>query len=590
MSISVIKLTNRALVGNDISFEDINKLAYKVGYVVDPRCCTEAVRDYLNTRPTDYNSTFYKSWDKVANSSRFDIWIDQIKSYIANYVLNVQYVPNKGSEQPEFTDLKVILPITQEEVNEVCCSMLYSGIALGEDTLNMILEVITDVDIEKVKNKEALVHLHKKFGTVPSDNVEFVRYLTFLATGKTLLIKDKATWVALRGATINLAELVTTFGNGNLDIGTKKLSEIFFRFKPIFLALRNTEENKVIVNSLDRLADKYHKPMKIGFFESILSNPKLLADLPNRLKECSNYKKVLLLQTIMVRQKELEMQFFLVRNNKIWAKEKKVSSKNHYSVIYSIIYQSLVDSMSKKACEIKLPKGINLALPTSEKSYVGLFPIGTSFDLTDKDTILGIHRLKENAYGYLDFSLSSTNNDKIGWNAKFKDGEGKIMFSGDICDWSRSKEVTELYYCANGFKENYILKVNDYDKQGNIPFKFFIAQEAIDTNSKRFKERNYMVDPNNIKFLIDLVIEGGEQSIGVITPKKLILAKFRTGNAEVAGVSITNRYAKYAEDIMDCYVNLEKVLTDAGFTINSGNEPDIDLTKLSKDTLISLLA
>ena len=99
-----------------------------------------------------------------------------------------------------------------------------------------------------------------------------------------------------------------------------------------------------------------------------------------------------------------------------------------------------------------------------------------------------------------------------------------------------------------------------------------------------------MVNQNNIKFEIDLVIEGGEQSIGVITPEKLILAKFRTGNAEVAGVSITNRYAKYAEDIMDCYVNLEKVLTDAGYTINSGNEPDIDLTKLSKDTLISLLA
>jgi hypothetical protein len=583
MSISVIKLTNRALVGNDISFKVITELAYKVGYVVDPRCCTNAVQDYLNTRPMDYNSTFYKTWNKVANSSRFEIWIDQIKSYIANYILNVQYVPNKGSEQPEFTDLKVILPITQKEVNEICCGMLYTGISLSEDTLNMILEVITDVDIEKVKNKEAMMSLHKKFGTVPKDNVEFVRFLVFLATNKTLLIKDKATLAALKVASIDLPKLIE-------DFGIEKLAEVFFRFKPIFLSLGKIKGNKVVVNRLRRLADKYHKPMKVGFFESILSNPKLIVDLPNRLKECSNYKKVLLLQTIKIRQKELEMQFFLVRNNKIWAKEKKTINKEYYSVIYSIIYQSLVDSMSKKACEIKLPKGVDLALPTSEKSYVGIFPIGTSFDLVGKDTILGIHRLKENAYGWLDFSLNSTNNDKIGWNANFKDEESNIMFSGDICDWNRSKEVAELYYCANGFKENYILKVNDYNKQGNIPFKFFIAQEAIDTNSERFKERNYMVDPNNIKFLIDLVIEGGEQSIGVITPEKLILAKFRTGSKEIAGVSITNRYAKYAEDIKDCYVNLKQVLTDAGFTINSGNDPDIDLTKLSKDTLISLLA
>ena len=571
---STIKLFNKAFEGKEIDFAIINKVAVKKGFLVHSDCCTQEVMDFLLSRPTDYNSTFYKSWNDIISKSRFEIWVDQINSYITNYIIGVQYVPNEGSDQPAFTNLKVILPITKEEANERCCDMLYSGIALSADTLSMVLELVTKIDVEKVKNREAMMALHKKFNTVPTNNTEFVRYLIFLATGKPLLIKDKATIQALKVAKIDLKSLVNSFG-------IEKLSEVFLRNKPLFLAMK--KGNEATVNKLRSLADKYHKTMKVGFFETILSDVSLIPQLSEKLKDCSNFKKVLLLQTIMVRQKELDMRFFGIRNGKLWAKEEKMVAKNHYSILYSTIYQSLVDTLSSKATSVKLPKGVKLTLPTSEKSFIGNYPLGTSFDLTGTDTIVGIHRLAKDAAGYLDFSLTTSTNEKIGWDDNFKNEECTILFSGDICDPRRSKEVAELFYCKEGFKGAYILKVNNYERDETVPFKFFIAQEVI-SNLKK----NYMVNPNNIKFTIDLAMESKEQSIGVINSDKLILATFRTGNKTIAGDSITNKYVDYALNTLDCYLDLEKVLTDAGFTINCGNET-LDFTTLSKDSLIKLL-
>jgi hypothetical protein len=41
---------------------------------------------------------------------------------------------------------------------------------------------------------------------------------------------------------------------------------------------------------------------------------------------------------------------------------------------------------------------------------------------------------------------------------------------------------------------------------------------------------------------------------------------------------------------MNCYINLKTILQESGFEIvNSGAKAEIDLTELSKDTLINLL-
>jgi hypothetical protein len=115
-------------------------------------------------------------------------------------------------------------------------------------------------------------------------------------------------------------------------------------------------------------------------------------------------------------------------------------------------------------------------------------------------------------------------------------------------------------------------------------FKFFLANEKVVEMN-----RNYMVDPNNIVINVDCEMDSKEKQLGVITGDKFILAQFRTGRAIVAGDSITNKYTDYALKTIACYLSLNKLLADAGFTFTDEN-PAIDLTNLSKDTLINLLS
>ena len=568
---SVLRLFNKAFAGKDIPFTQVNKLAVKVGYLVHPECCTQEVVDFLRTQTINYNATFYKSWNDVISKNRFELFLDQIQHYISNYT-NEPFIPNTGADTPVFTDLKVILPITREEANERCCNMLYSGIALSADTIAMILPLVTNVDVALIKNKEALMHFCKLKDVIPTDAVEFVRYLIFLATEKTLLIKDKDTIDSIRISNIPVSDLIYRFG-------IEELSQVFFRFKPIFLAFKN-KDTAPTINRLKRLAESYHKPMKMGFFEAILSDVSLIPQLPERLKDCSNFKKVLLLQTILIRQKELNMRFFGIRNGKLWAKKEKTVNKNHYRILYSIIYQSLIDSLKLKATSVKIPTGVNLTLPTSEKSFIGNYPLGTSFDLSNTDAIVGINWKEEDGARDLDLSLIDTTGRKIGWNSRYTTDDKSIIYSGDMT--SANPEATELMYASKGFSPC-IVKVNLYNGATGSKFKLFLATEKI-VNMKS----NYMVNPNSVRFTINCNMDSKEKSLAVLTENKLILAQFRAGNKIVSGDSITNKYTEYALETLDCYLNLKKVLLDSGFTINSGNE-EIDLTNLSKDSLMSLL-
>jgi hypothetical protein len=363
------------------------------------------------------------------------------------------------------------------------------------------------------------------------------------------------------------------------SFGIEKVSEVFFRFKPIFLALKKGNESTI--NKLRKLANQYHKPMKIGYFEAILSDTSLINSLPEKLKECNNFKKIQLLQTISIRHKELDLKFFGIRNGKLWIKEEKSKYLQQYGMIYDIIYKSLINSLKSKATSIKIPQGINITLPISAKSFIGNYPLGTSFDLSDKDAIVGIHWDKNSGCNDLDLSLTDISGNKIGWNSNYKNDNNSIVYSGDVT--SPNPEAVELMYASNGFKPS-IVKVNLFSGDNNSKFKLFLATENIIDMKK-----NYMVNPNNILFSIDCVMDSKEKSVAVITENKLILAQFRTGNRIVSGDSITNKYIDYSLQTQDCYLDLKTVLNDAGFTINNNNEL-IDLTNLSKNTLIDLLS
>ena len=591
-----LKLFNKAVVDTDaakLEFRFVSNYTVKLGYLVHPDLCTADILDWVKSQQRDYNCTFYKKWSDVINKSRFELYIDQLLHYASTYGTNFTgevYLPEGKAEVPDFKQFNVIAPITKEEVISRCEGLLFSGIALKQETIDDVLSVfeilghvISAGDINNVKNREAKMYLHKKTGTLPFDAVEMVRYLVYLATDKTLLIKDNETIEAIKGKGLGITTIVEKFG-------TTKLSSVFLRFKPIFLAFKSgNRDNATCVNELRKLAVKNHKPMQVGYFEKLLSSPELATSLPKMLGTITNFKKITLLQTILVRLKELDNRAFVIRNQKLFIKEgNEVSYDLQFlKSIYSVLYWDLVDCLKKKKCSVKLPKGVNLTLPVSEKSFIGNYPLGTSFDFSDSDNIVGINWRGADGANDLDLKLIDIDGTQYGWNAAYTNDDNSIVFSGDMT--SANPEATELYYTAKGFKPA-IVKVNLYSGEPKSKFKFFLAKEKLQMKKDRFygSSVNYMVNPKNIVINVDCEMASSEQTLGVITENKFVLAQFRTGKGRVAGDSVTNQYTEYVLNTLDCYLSLEKLLRDAGFTFTAEN-PDLDLSEVSKDSLINLL-
>ena len=118
----------------------VNEAAAKRGYIIHPDCCTKSVYNWLNSKSTNINSTFYKSFHDVSSKDRLDLFFDQMLSYASTYLLGENLTMNDGdySTVPNIRKYKVILPITQDELYDKCLNVLISGIPLKSDTISAL--------------------------------------------------------------------------------------------------------------------------------------------------------------------------------------------------------------------------------------------------------------------------------------------------------------------------------------------------------------------------------------------------------------------------------------------------------------------
>lgn len=577
-----IILFGKALKQSTLSFSEVNSEATKKGYIIHPDCCNGRVMNWLKTLPINHNSTFYKSWQDVTSKSRFELFLDQILHYSTTYGSNFQdtpYIPNDNPELVPFTDYKVISPITISEIQEKIQSLFNSGIALKQETIEDCLSLVDEFDIllnyKEIKNKEVACFLYKKLNILPEKPEELVRYFVYLYTEKTLLIKDKIAIYQIKSATMNkeISYMIEKFG-------IEKLAQVFHRYKPLLLAMKRGNEKTI--NKLRKLADKYHKPYVQGYFEKILLGDVDITELDTRLNSINNYKKIALLKAIKVRQTETSIMPVTIRNGKIWIEQRKFENKSYYQLIYDMIYRSLIKSLSTKACKIKLNDAINIALPTSEKNFIGSIPFGSYVELGDKDAIIGINWKGVDGASDLDLALLNESGSKIGWNSSYYNDSKSIVFSGDMT--SANPEATELMYAKNGFSDSLVF-VNLYSGQINSKLTYFFAK--VDKN---YVAKSQMVDPNNIVFQTQLEMTSKEMIFGFNTNNRFYFSNIRMGNKRVGnGETVTQQYVQYAMQTCNTFIYLKDVLKDAGFEFVK-DKPDIDLTVMDKSLLIGLLS
>jgi len=580
-----IKLFGKALNVKTMSPSAVNTVACSKGMIVHPDCCNERVYAYLQNIPNKYNSTFYQSVADVVDRDRLYLLIDQLMHYASTYGTQYQgavYVPNDNWSDDEmhpidFSDCKVIQPITPEEIAEKVRQMLYSGIALKSETIEDIFSLVDEfsieLDITSVKNIEAKMVLYKKLGLLPNSPEEMVRYLVYLHTGKTLVIKNMETFRNMINNPTPIESLVVSFG-------AEKLASVFFRYKPLFLAMK-TSENAKIINKLRKLANKHHKPFQAGYWETILQKPMDALEFMKRLTDLSNIKKVRLIKAINEKASNMTHKMYIIRNGKTYTKP-VLPSNNYYSIPKAFLKDSLVESLKSKACKIKLPKDIRLAIPSSEKTFVGNIPFGSYIDVAGKNSIFGIVWRGEDGAQDLDLSYLDYSGQKIGWNSDYYSDNQAIIYSGDMT--SANPEACEYMFCKNGLIDG-IIKVNAYNANNNSMFNFFVGKTDADFTV----ERGHKPTENIIKFKTEMKITG-ETTLGFYADNKIYFSDL---NANGGRVSYFNSHVqnsiKYFVDTKNTFLYWDEILTLAGFTITD-EDYDIDLSSGDIAQMIALLS
>ena len=614
MSVELVKMFRQVVpeaAGGMRSFTEVNELAIKRGFLVVPEACTGVVKEWLEDEQFDPNATFFKEWQYIKDHDNLSLMYEQILHYLStygtNFALGNGYVSNDGADKPmmAYDKLKVVTATTVGELKTRCVDMLASGVALKEDTVKALVDFVVangGCPADSIANKEAACLLHFSQKTTPKDPVEFVRYLVYLYTGSTLLIKSsKVIKEISRTGKVRGFEVMSKLSSEDID----NLATVFFRFKPLIIAMKGRDSYagcresvyKAVAHNINRIrvrADKLKRPMTPGILDRVFvpGDKNTLAQIEAALKDASMFRKLRIYQGVLDRQFTAgdEDPMYTIRNGKIFIRKgyKPQFNPVWLQSVCGLVGNSIKEFFAKKMKTglVKLPTNCDLAVPTSEKNFVGDYPMGTYVPLSEHN-IVGVYW--RNEWGTRDFDLSMVDSEGNGvsWHTGFKDGY--YMHSGDMTNADPEASECIYFYNGNGCSPAKGKVVNLNQFSGDNPksrYRFFIAKH----DGRPKFELGYMVDPKDIVLTVDGTIPAVQTGLVVITDKFAVLLGTGNGSKRITlddystqSVidTITRRY-------MHC-IRLRSILMLAGFVVVSPDyegEVDLDLTDMKRDTLL----
>lgn len=625
MNTELIRMFGVALEGNTVDATALNHKALVKGYVINPNCCTEDVERFLEEEDMDPNSTFYKDWSDVTSKSRVELFVDQVIHYFLSYGLELDCVPNDRdrSSVPFYEGYKYIQPISAVDLYDKCIEMLGTNVALKQTSVIALVEYVCDYvnenlidfDIDCVANKEAVGMICSKLGITPNDPFQLLRHIVYVTTGSSMLIKDKKTIDAIKNSAT--AFDFTTLNEKQL----KNLASIFYRFKDIFLAFRQcgwdcwkynrpgwvsnaktvSARNRVVINKIRRMAEKYHKPLVVGFWEEVLGKNYSIEFTTKQLEinPPSNFKLIQLIQCIndrIMTAYDKGQRLYIIRNGKSWLKDTDMTclDSNFFRLedLKKLFENELVRRLSKKKCIVKFPTDIVLTCPASEKNFVGDIPFGSYFPMNN-NSFFGVYW--KNSWGTRDFDLSFTDmsGKVIAWNSSYYSSNQDVVYSGDITNAPNG--AAEVILCKKDCP-NGIININRYCGNEGSKYQFFFGHG--DNNTLTYKSVGYMVNPNHIKVKTMCVSDNSQQAIGLTYNNRVYLTNLGVAGGRIA--SANTEIIDVLQRKVTTYVDLKKILLQAGFEDASkidwndpkyeGCEVGLDLTDIKRDTLIRLFS
>jgi len=562
----------------------VNEVSMPLGYIVEPKACTEETLEYFKSQKADFNSTFYKEWKDVTSRTRLDLFIDQICHYASTYGTGFQgkaWIPNDG-RRPFFnySEYKVIKAITLPELLTRCVELANSGIALSHKVVDFVADVFkkchpdgcSEEDILAFPNKELRAKLFVAYDIIPLDPFDILRFIAVKATESGMVIQNKETFRQCPGK----------FDFSKLD--EKRLialSSIFLRYKNFILAFKDKgkeTENNHAINRLRRLAKTHHKPLIPGFWETVLAKKPAFKECEKHLDSLTPWKAVRLIQACRERMKLPEQFGYLIRNQKLFVKKEENSEIREEYLFCADMQRYLMLYMQNLLADkaIKLPKNFRLALPSSEKSFIGNLPLGTQYKLPTDDGFMGIYW--RNEWGTRDFDLHyyDTNAKHIGWNSDYRNGNNSIIFSGDMTD--ADPEACEIMKFGKNCPEGFVSCCLYNGEEGS---RFDLIFGSIYLVPDRA-----MIDPTKIAYRAELIAESRENTLGYVCDNTFTLMNFRSGYSRVPS---NPELVKIMKQKSQSFVYLDELIVPVPDDYE--DEDLIDLSgDLCKDDIIKLFA
>ena len=548
------------------------------GYVFMPNTlyAQKAVETYFNSKnltPKQLNAGFYKSF--ASSGDTLNRLMDQISHYISTYgnmFEGEMYIPEEIHNIPnEKLKVRVIKSCTSEELKNKCMNMLNSGLALKEETINSILDLLQELNVKfndgfSIKNKEATIRIMDRYGIVPSSVMELFRYVFYKKTGSTLLIVNKSSIELMKSSSYDPTELFERFG-------LNEVSSIFNRYKPLFLAMKSF--CPTLINKLAKLSKKHHKPNPVNALNCVTTT-KLTDNDIHWLDNATMFSLFKAINAVATRINGQKSFSYRVRNGKMYVKNDTNPNTDVCFYNYSFLTQYLCKRFNLSGKRVYIPSNVDYALPTSEKMFVGNIPVGTK--IYGKRLVIGIYW--ENSWGASDIDLSSMdiNNSKVGWNSSWS--RNGLTYSGDITNAVNG--AVEYIHCDNNRGNQFsLLTANIFYGEENTKFKLIVGDgEDI--------SKQYLMDPNNVIIDEYVVFSQKQTTLGILGPDYFVIVNGGSGNSRVS--SKANGLTALVENSL-FQVSLKTILSDAGVEfVSDATEADIDLSvnRINKDTFVNL--
>lgn len=475
-----------------------------------------------------FNNTFYETFGRVEAASDIELFFDQAMHYMSTYGAEQiglkgypAYIPIRitNPKKPELEgEMKLITIILRDEKDIVAeLNMLFNKVQtlnsrVEKELLPPILDLLSTSLVDTARSFQVKCVLADKMNTTPHNPQEALRYILYKLTAKTTLIKDSETIYQIKEAlSYQEPAIIDKIAAIIAEVGEARMASIFYRYKPLFLALKKAPALRPIINRIRRLAPKNHQPQPFECIQNIIEMYRRdyeWKDIDALLKKATNREIVKIVNKLLVlTQSFCAETSYIIRNGKNFVGE---NNEEHTLYTYNELLGHLLAELSKRLLPVLkdkvfyIPEYIDYAVPTSERQMIGAIPFGSSINFGGSVIVPGIHWTNTVRDGYeerIDVDLHLTGyNGSYGWNSFYRDNEkdANVIYSGDMTDAPLPNGASEAFYINTDkvddiFTLDAFLYNTDPDK---LNCQFYMTKEY---DFKKLEE-SAMFNPNNLMF------------------------------------------------------------------------------------------